>query len=86
MFSRNHFWERSFSSPLALFTGTYVPSGWSTLAFTLSARCVLSMYSLMAIIMSRSLTGNSVSTLARRFLGIMSEDPMYISGDPPFSK
>jgi len=53
---------------------------------TLSARCVLSIYSLMAIIMSGSLTGNRVSTLARRFLGIMSDDPMYISGEPPFSK
>jgi len=44
------------------------------------------MYSLIAIIMSGSLTGNRVSTLARRFLGIISDDPMYISGDPPFSK
>ena len=44
------------------------------------------MFSLMFSIMSLSRTGNSTSTLARRFLGIMSEEPMYISGLPPFSK
>lgn len=44
------------------------------------------MSSLMRSIMPRSRTGKSTSTLARRFLGIMSDDPMYISGWPPFSK
>lgn len=44
------------------------------------------MSSLMRSIMPLSRTGNSTSTLARRFLGIMSDDPMYISGSPPFSK
>lgn len=44
------------------------------------------MLSLMRAIISLSSTGNSTSTLASRFLGIMSEDPMYISGSPPFSK
>ncbi len=44
------------------------------------------MCSLMSDIIPLSSTGNRTSTLASRFLGIMSEDPMYISGSPPFSK
>jgi hypothetical protein len=44
------------------------------------------MYSLMSIIMSGSLTGKRTSTLASRLRGIMSEDPMYISGLSPFWK
>ncbi len=44
------------------------------------------MSSRMRAIISLSRTGNRISTLARRFLGIMSDDPMYISGSPPFSK
>lgn len=82
----NHFWERSFFSPFSLWTSLYVPSGWSSLAFTLSERWILSMLSLMLTIMSLSSTGKSTSTLASRFLGIMSDEPMYISGFPPFSK
>lgn len=44
------------------------------------------MFLLMRSSILPSSTGNSTSTRARRFLGIISEDPMYISGLPPFSK
>ncbi len=82
----NHFWERSRFAPRGRLTMRYVPSGSSSLALTLSARLTASMSSLMRAIISGSLTGKRTSTLARRFLGIMSDEPMYISGEPPFSK
>lgn len=82
----SHFWDLSFLSLAALFTRWYEPSDLSSLAFTLSERWILRILSLMRHIIPLSDTGNSTSTLARRFLGIISDDPMYISGLPPFSK
>ena len=56
------------------------------MAFTLSARWIFSIFSRMAAIISLSRTGNRTSTLASRLRGIKSDEPMYISGLPPFSK